>query len=138
MLPRFNTSNLQPQKFMIALSSFRRSVVQYVGEEGKNDGDFLKNVGDFLENDGDFSKNVGVFFLNNGALFLSDGRLSKRHGAFRCNTSPRKSLLMESIARKRENTALKSVANLSPRAGARTRTTAIYAFLLSQPSQISA
>ena len=45
---------------------------------------------------------------------------------------------MESIARKRENTALKSVAILSPRAGARTRTTAIYAFLLSQPSQISA
>ena len=45
---------------------------------------------------------------------------------------------MESIARKREKTALKSVTNLSPRAGARTRTTAIYALLLSQPSQISA
>ena len=85
-----------------------------------------------------FQKTWEFFFLNNGALFLSDGRLSKRHGAFRCNTSPRKSLLMESIARKRENTALKSVANLSPRAGERTRTTAIYAFLLSQPSQISA
>ena len=117
---------------------FRRSVVQHVGENRKNDGDFLKNVGDFLENDGDFSKNVGVFFLNNGALFLSDGRLSKRHGAFRCNTLPRKSLLMESLARKRENTALKSVAIISSRAGARPRTTAIYAFLLSQPSQISA
>jgi hypothetical protein len=101
-------------------------------------GDFLKNVGDFLENDGDFSKNVGVFFLNNGDSFQSLGRLSKRHGAFRCKTLPRKSLLMESIARKRENTALKSVAILSPRAGARTRSTAIYAFLLSQPSQISA
>jgi len=33
---------------------------------------------------------------------------------------------------------LKSVFILSPRAGAHTRTTAIYAFLLSHPSQISA
>ena len=45
---------------------------------------------------------------------------------------------LESLARKPESPPLKSVAILSPRAGARTRTTAIYAFLLSQPSQISA
>ena len=40
-----------------------------------------------------FQKTWEFFFLNNGDLFQSLGRLSKRHGAFRCNTLPRKPLL---------------------------------------------
>ena len=101
-------------------------------------GDFLKNVGDFLENDGDFSKNVGVFFSEQRRFISKRRTIEQATWSIPLQYFARITSPLESLARKRENTVLKSVAILSPRAGARTRTTAIYAFLLSQPSQISA
>ena len=114
MLLRFNTSNLKPQKFMISLP-FRRSVVQYAGEDWKNVGVFLKNVGDFLENDGVFSKNVGVFFWTTKVYSKKPRTIEQATWSIPLQNFARITSPLESLARKHESPLKKCCIPLSSR-----------------------
>ena len=88
----------------------------------KNVGRFLKNVGSFSKNVGDFPKNVGGFSKNVGVFLDAEEETTASPANFSQPAKP---------------PTVKKAFNRPLHACARTHTTAILHFLLSQPSQIS-
>ena len=106
---------------------------------------FSQNRGRFSQNRGRFSRKRWRFFKKRGSFFFWTTEIySKVSYDWASGLEHSTAILcLENLPSWKASQGcpkvpLKSVAILSPRAGARTRTTAIYAFLLSQPSQISA